>query len=289
MTHFNPEQTQTNETHRSHVDAHDLAGLALDLTLPDLNNTLDDRSEIDHIGSENLLDLLETTNNPAALELASALLRDEPGLDKFVATENLDARGVEGYRLSFGDRGLIEVSDTSVLMAEKGADFTIITDRHTMFPLPTGMMCKVPLEQGPYIRMLISSCSVLVATTVTDLIVAHIAHSNAEQIDTALEFMKNSGVDPATIRVVANTDTSSPSSSSVRVSSIEDYTKRGVAADNIVTYAARGRQEGDDASRPGPVEVMVNSTGSLARRLRTVRMDPSHYLGYLENEPSTEI
>lgn len=245
-------------------------------------------SEIDNLGPDDYLELLESTDNVAALNLASSFFRDESERDRTASAENLQARGIKAYSLSPRGDGFVGESN-SLSLAKHPADLPVITDRHTMLSLPTSVICRVPLDQGPYVKVLVSSCSVLVATTETDLLVAHVLFSDIQETDTALEFMKSSGVDLATIRVVANTDPSTSSASGRSIKSIEDYAERGIAVENIVTYAARGSQEGDATSRPGPVEIMVNSAALLARRLRTVRTNPTNYLGYLENKSLVEI
>jgi hypothetical protein len=83
-----------------------------------------------------------------------------------------------------------------------------------------GEMWIIPKSEKPYFQISMSECSAIIGTNNTNFVIAHISYSAINEIQAVVEFMKNMGISPENIHVVASVGEFQ------RKRSDDEYTKR---------------------------------------------------------------
>jgi hypothetical protein len=83
-----------------------------------------------------------------------------------------------------------------------------------------GEMWVIPKSEKPYFQITMSECSAIVGSDNQNFVIAHISYSAINEIQTAVEFMKNMGISSKNIHVVASVGEFQ------RKRSANDYTRR---------------------------------------------------------------
>ena len=83
-----------------------------------------------------------------------------------------------------------------------------------------GEMWVIPKSENPYFQISMSECSAIIGVDDKNLVVAHISYSAINEIKAVVEFMRNAGINPENIHVVASVGEFQ------KIRSDKEYTKR---------------------------------------------------------------
>ncbi|MDQ5982855.1 MAG: hypothetical protein QG549_853 [Patescibacteria group bacterium] len=145
------------------------------------------------------------------------------------------------------------------------------TDENILLPVKQCYMYRIPKRENPRLYMTMSECSAIVAYTNSDVIVAHVSFSRIDQTDAVMQYIRETGVDPQHIHIVANvtsgkndfrTWTNVPSFSEAnRLKSVDEYMERyadmGILEENFMPFTYTYISEGNVSIRP-ITEVVVD-------------------------------
>jgi hypothetical protein len=110
-------------------------------------------------------------------------------------------------------------------------------------------------EVEPYGYLSMSECSALIGRSDDRLLIAHIGFSEAMQVDSALAYFAQAGVEVSDIQAVISTN--QPEKYTERLRSVTDYTDRGLSEERCHPFAF----ERDENNYNGLIEVTSGIEG----------------------------
>ncbi len=125
------------------------------------------------------------------------------------------------------------------IQTKDGPQYVMKTAERLFVKVNQGHMWKVPIEENPYFRVGLSTCSVLVGKSNNTIIVAHVSYSDKEETEQAIDFMEENGVDKDNIFVVASVSDAEEKSGDLGrpwLKKKESYENYGIKPEQILTF-----------------------------------------------------
>ena len=114
-------------------------------------------------------------------------------------------------------------------------DIGYVSEKHKFIDINQCCVWQLPKKENIYSKTLLSECSLLVGNNEENIIVAHVSFSYVYQLDAAIKFMKENGINSEEIFVIASIDPDT-TADNIERATIESYVNNGIPSSNIKTF-----------------------------------------------------